>query len=111
MPVTPLENIVLINQNMQVPAAKQTDYQNRVEFQNFIAAVQANEKPATVADIDDLVESEAIDPEKEHQREEAEEETGEKEVETQKRYQNRGRTTTPEELYESLPYHILDIRV
>ncbi len=111
MPVTPLENIVLINQNMQVPAAKQTDHQNRVEFQNLIAAVQANEKPATVTDIDDVADSKAIDPEKEHQREEAEEETGEKEAETQRRYKNRRRTATPEELYESLPYHILDIRV
>jgi len=43
MPITPLEGIVYANQNMQVPAAKQTDYQNRVEFQNVIAAARINE--------------------------------------------------------------------
>ncbi len=111
MPITPLEGIVYANQNMQVPAAKQTDHQNRVEFQNVVAAVRVNEKPATVMDVGDLVETEAIDPEKEHQREEAEEQTREKEQETLKRYEKMRKRATEEELFDSLPYHILDIRV
>jgi hypothetical protein len=111
MPISPLESIMYVNQNMQVPAAKQTDYQNRVDFQNVIAAARVNEKPSTVADVGDLVETEAIDPEKEHQREEAEEQTGEKEEETLNRYKKMQKRVSEEELFESLPYHILDIRV
>jgi hypothetical protein len=111
MPITPLESIMYVNQNMQVAASKQTDYQNRVEFQNFIAAARVNEKPSAIADIDDVMEAEAIDPEKEHQREESEEQTGEKEVEVLKPYKKGRKTTTAEELFDSLPYHILDIRV
>lgn len=111
MPISPLEGIMYVNQNMQVPAAKQTDYQNRVEFQNVIAAARVNDKPATVNDVGDLVETEPIDPEKEHQREEAEEQTGEKEEETLKRYEKMRKRVGEEELFESLPYHILDIRV
>ncbi len=111
MPITPLEGIMYVNQNMQVPASKQTDFQNRVEFQNIIAAARINEKPSAIEDIDDLVETEQIDPEKEHQREEAEEQTGEKEAEILKRYRKIHNNSGVEELFESLPYHILDIRV
>lgn len=111
MPITPLEGIMYANQNMQVPASRQTDHQGRVEFQNIIAAARVNEKPVAIQDVDDLVEAEPIDAEKEHQREGAEEQTGEKEVETLKRYKKMAARTGIEELYESLPYHILDIRV
>jgi len=113
MPITPLDGIMYANQNMQVPASKQTDHQNRVEFQNLVAAVRVNEKPSTVQDVGDLVETEPVDPEKEHQREEAEEESGEKEEEVFKRYEKMRKRAgaTEEELFESLPYHILDIRV
>ncbi len=111
MPITPLEGIVYANQNMQVPAAKQTDYQGRVEFQNVIAAARTNEKPNVIEDPGDIVNADPIDPDKEHQREEAEEQTGEKEVEILKRYKKMQSRHGVEELYESLPYHILDIRV
>jgi len=111
MPITPLEGIVYANQNMQVPAAKQTDYQNRVEFQNVIAAARINEKPMAIGDINDVTETDAIDPDKEHRREEAEEQTGEKEVEVLVRYKKMRSQHGEEELFESLPYHILDIRV
>jgi hypothetical protein len=111
MPITPLEGIIYANQNMQVPASKQTDQQNRVEFQNIVAAARVNEKPSVVQDVGDLVETEPVDPEKEHQREEAEEETGEKEEEILKRYEKMRKRATEEELFDSLPYHILDIRV
>ncbi len=111
MPITPLEGIMYVNQNMQVPAAKQTDHQNRVEFQNIVAAARVNEKPSVVQDVGDLVESEPIDPEKEHQKKEAEEQTGEKEQEVLRRYEKRRKFVGEEELFESLPYHILDIRV
>jgi lysyl-tRNA synthetase class II len=111
MPITPLEGIMYANQNMHVPASKQTDHQNRVEFQNVIAAARINEKPSVIEDVDDLLEKKAIDPEQEHQREEAEEQTGEKEIEVLKRYKKVSPGSNVEELFESLPYHILDIRV
>ncbi|HHD84342.1 MAG TPA: hypothetical protein ENK93_05630 [Campylobacteraceae bacterium] len=114
MPITPLEGIIYANQNMQVPASKQTDYRNRVEFQNIVAAARVNEAPSLVQDVGDLTETEPVDPDKEHQREEAEEETGEKEEETQKRIERLEKIRKragEEELFDSLPYHILDIRV
>ncbi len=111
MPITPIEAITYANQNMQVAASKQTDLQGRVEFQNLVAAARINEKPSGVEGIDDLLETKPIDPQKEHDRETAEEQTGEKEQETLKRYKKIKEQLTEDELFESLPYHILDIRV
>ncbi len=110
MPITPLDAITYANQNMQVAASKQTDYRGRVDFQNVIAAARINEKTNMVEDVDDLIESVEVDPEKEHNRERTEEETGEKEQETLAHYKNIRKKASEDELYESLPYHILDIR-
>ncbi len=110
MPITPLDAITYANQNMQVAASKQTDYRGRVDFQNIIAAARINEKTNMVEDVDDLIESVEVDPEKEHNRERTEEETGEKEQETLAHYKNIRKKASEDELYESLPYHILDIR-
>ncbi len=110
MPITPLDAITYANQNMQVAASKQTDYRGRVDFQNVIAAARINEKTNMVEDVDDLIESVEVDPEKEHNREQTEEETGEKEQETLAHYKNIRKKASEDELYESLPYHILDIR-
>ena len=110
MPITPLDAITYANQNMQVAASKQTDYRGRVDFQNVIAAARINEKTNMVEDVDDLIESVEVDSEKEHNRERTEEETGEKEQETLAHYKNIRKKASEDELYESLPYHILDIR-
>ncbi len=110
MPISSLDAITYANQNMQVAASKQTDYRGRIDFQNVIAAARINEKTNAVTDVDDLLESVEIDPQKEHNRERAEEETGEKEQETLAHYKNIRKRASEDELYESLPYHILDIR-
>ncbi len=110
MAITPLEGIIFANQNMQVAASKQTDHRGRVDFQNLVAAAKVNEKAKTVVGIDELVDSPEIDAEKEHQRERAEEETGEKAAETIIKYEKMRKRVSEDELYDSLPYHILDIR-
>ncbi len=96
---------------MQVAASKQTDIQGRVEFQNIVAAARINEKPTAVEGVDDLVETKPIDSQKEHEKEGAEEQSGEKEEETLRRYKKIKENLEKNELFESLPYHILDIRV
>jgi len=111
MAITPLEGIIFANQNMQVAASKQIDYRGRVDFQNLVAGAKTNEQVKGIAGVDNLVESKKIDAEKEHQREKADEESGAKEQETLKRYENMRRRVSEDELYDSLPYHILDIRV
>ena len=111
MPITPLDAITYANQNMQVAASKQTDYRGRIDFQNIIAAARINEKPNAVEDVEDLIESVEVDPDKEHHRETAEEQTGEKAEETLRKYKNMQKKVSEDELFESLPYHILDIRV
>ncbi len=81
MPINPLENIIYVNQNMQVAASKQLDFQGKVEFQNLIASVITNNKEKEVEDIVDLNEDVKIKEDLEHYRQNSEESLGEKETE------------------------------
>ncbi len=109
MPITPVEAITYANQNMQVPAAKQNDYQNRVEKQNYEALIRATEKELTVDELNAAVEDQKIDEEREHQREEAEQQTGEKEKELKIDLKKKDKKASKEDTNN--PYHILDIKV
>ncbi|OQX73886.1 MAG: hypothetical protein B6D59_04230 [Campylobacteraceae bacterium 4484_4] len=108
MAVTPLGNIILVNQNMHVAAGNQIDYQNRIEFQNVAAAVAANEKQRQIEETRETEEGHKIDPDREHFRERADEETGEKEQETAARYKKKRKEKEEE---SSSTFHILDIKV
>ena len=108
MAVTPLGNIMLVNQNMHVAAANQTDYQNRIEFQNVAAAIAANEKQRQIEETRETEEGHHIDPDREHNREMADEQSGEKEQETEARYKKREEEKRRE---ETSPLHLLDIKV
>ncbi len=109
MPITPLEAITYANQNMQVPASKQTDHQNRIEKQNYEALIRATEKELTVDELNASVEDQKIDEEREHQREEAEEKSGEKERELKIDLKKKDKNSSKEDTNN--PYHILDIKV
>jgi len=84
MPVGPVGAVIYTNQNMNAAAVKQTDFQNRLDMQSTAAMASSNEKGKEVREIRPTEETYKIDPEKEHQKQKSEEESGAKEEETTK---------------------------
>jgi hypothetical protein len=84
MPVGPVGAVIYTNQNMNAAALKQTDFQNRLDMQNVAAISSSNDKSKEVREIRPTEETYKIDPEKEHQKQKSDEESGAKEEETTK---------------------------
>ena len=76
MPVGPVGSVIYANQVMYLQASKQMDHQHSIEMQNVLAAAIVNEKENEVGDVKPAEETYKIDPEKEHQRETHDEESG-----------------------------------
>jgi len=76
MPVGPVGNVIYANQVMHLQAAKQSDYQNNIEMQGVVAASMTKDKENEIEDVRPAEETYKIDPEKEHQRETDDEESG-----------------------------------
>ncbi|WP_297484980.1 hypothetical protein [Sulfurimonas sp.] len=74
MAISPLGNIVLVNQMTPAATAPQNAHTNRVELQNFMAQAAVQEKDEKVLEIREAEESHALDPDREHNREESDEE-------------------------------------
>ena len=89
MPIGPLGSTIYTNQNTTVAATKQAGVQSRAEMQNLMASAIANEKDKIIKELRPTEEAHKIDPEKEHQRQRSEEESGAKEEETTKDTQNK----------------------
>ena len=108
MSITPIGGVIYANQNMQIPASKQIDFQNRVDLQNSAAAQLLNEKEKEVAEVRPTEETYKIDPEKEHEREKNDESTGEKEEEEKlaKKIEKKIKKSS-----ENSSFHHLDIKV
>ncbi len=83
MSISPISGIIYTNQNMQIPAAKQIEYQNKLDLQNVMAAEVLNEKEREVEEVRPTEESYKIDPENEHEKDKQDEQSGEKEEETE----------------------------
>ncbi len=73
MAITPLGGIIYVNQNMHVAASTQNMQFNRYDVQNAAAQAMVNEKQKIVDEVRPPEESHQIDPEREHNRQEAEE--------------------------------------
>ena len=73
MAVTPLTNIIFVNQNMNVAASVQNMQFNRYDVQQAAAQALVNEKEQIIEETRPAEEAEAINPDKEHEREKAEE--------------------------------------
>ncbi|WP_458700384.1 hypothetical protein ACKGJI_11135 [Sulfurospirillum sp. 1307] len=84
MAIGPIGSIIHTNQNMVAAASKQNDFQNRQELQNIAATTLANEKDKEVKEVRPTEETYKIDPEKEHEKQKRDEESGAKEEETTK---------------------------
>ncbi len=109
MPISPIGSIIYANQNMQIAATKQLDFQARVDFQNLVAGALANEKEREIEEPRDVEEDGAINPDKEHNRQEYEETSGEKEEE-EKAVINQAKKAKKNDEDDGLP-HLLDIRI
>jgi hypothetical protein len=66
MAIGPIGAHIYVNQNMQIQASKQTDFQNKLDLQNIQAAAVANEKDKDVQEVRPPEETYKIDPEHEH---------------------------------------------
>ncbi|WP_457596674.1 hypothetical protein [Hydrogenimonas sp.] len=76
MAITPLTNIIFVNQNMNVAASVQNMQFNRYDIQQAAAQALVNEKEQRVEETRPPEESQAIDPDREHEREEAQQREG-----------------------------------
>jgi Zn-finger nucleic acid-binding protein len=72
MAISPLTNIIYINQNMNVAASVQNMEFNRFDIQQMAAQALTNEKEKIVEETRPPEETHAIDPDREHERKEAE---------------------------------------
>jgi len=73
MAISPLGNIVLVNQMTPAATAPQNAHTNRVELQNFMTQVEIQEKDEKVLEIREAEESHEVDPDREQQQQDADE--------------------------------------
>ena len=105
MAISPLGNIVLVNQMTPAATAPQNAHNNRVELQNFMAQALLQEQDKEIQEVRELEESHALDPDRDHNQQEADEEM-------QNMSQKKRTTTTKEEKSsDTSPLHKLDIKV
>jgi len=105
MAISPLGNIVLVNQMTPAATAPQNAHTNRVELQNFMAQAAVQERDEKVLDIREAEESHALDPDRDHQRQEADEQTKSMSKKDKHNQEN------IDEEDEIPPLHKLDIKV
>ena len=74
MAIGPVGNAIFVNQMTANATAVQNAHNNRVEFQNMMAQVAANEKEQEVLEVRPTEENQGVDPDKEHQKNEADQE-------------------------------------
>lgn len=100
--VSPVGSAIFVNQMTPAAASIQNGHNNRVDFQNMIAQTLTNEKDEKVLEVRPTEDNQEVDPDREHQKDEAERET--------KRAKKREREEEEDAPAEELVHH-LDIRV
>jgi len=75
MAIGPVGSAIYVNQMTANATAVQNAHNNRVEFQNMMAQVAANEKEEQVLEVRPTEENQEVDPDREHQKNEADQET------------------------------------
>ena len=76
MAISPIGGMVYANQSIPAVAAKQMDFQTRMEAQNLAAGVAVNENEKEVQAVRPTEETHKIDPEREHEQKKSDQETG-----------------------------------
>lgn len=101
MALGPIGNTIYVNQQTASVSNVQNAHNNRVEFQNVVAQISANEQKEEIKEIRPTEDNKELNPDREHQRQDADEET--------KRSKKRDNTSEDED--EDLDVHKLDIKV
>jgi len=68
-------NAIYVNQQTVTVSDIQNAHNNRIDFQNMIAQASANEKEEKVLEIRPAEDNQGVDPDREHQKNEADQET------------------------------------
>jgi hypothetical protein len=102
MAIGPIGNAIFVNQQTATASSVQNAHNNRVEFQNLAAQAAANDKDKQVIEVRPTEESHEVDPDREHERQQADEET--------KRSEHQDEDEEKDEKYDH-PLHKLDIKV
>jgi len=104
MSISPLGNVVLVNQMTPVATIPQNAHTNRVELQNFMAQAAIQEKEEQILEVREAEESHSLNPDREHYREEADEEM-------QNMSQKKKNHKEDDDTSTTSPLHKLDIKV
>ena len=103
MAIGPVGNAIYVNQQTASVASIQNAHNNRVEFQNVVAQAAAQEKEKEVMEVRPAEENHAVDPDREHEKNEADQETS--------RNKKREKPEEEEMTENEIPLHRLDIKV
>ncbi len=106
MAITPVGGMVYANQNMQAPATKQADFQQRLEAQTSAAMVASNEEKKEIEEVRPTEETYELDPDREHEKEKSDEEAG---AEEEQMYSKNHKREHEED--EEGEHHLLDIKI
>lgn len=104
MAIGAIGNAIFVNQMTANASSIQNAHNNRVDFQNMVAQAAVNEKDEKVLEVRPTEENQAVDPDREHQKNEADQETARSEHEE---HEDEEKETKEEEY----PIHKLDIKV
>ena len=101
MAIGPIGNTIYVNQQIASVASDKNVQLNRFELQALAAQVIMQDQEKEVLEVRPAEENHAVDPDREHTKEQAEQE--------ERRSEDRENASSPEE--EQKPLHILDIKV
>ncbi|MDP2079104.1 MAG: hypothetical protein Q8N01_03170 [Sulfuricurvum sp.] len=101
MAIGPIGNTIYVNQQMASVASDKNAQLNRFELQALAAQVIMQDQEKEVLEVRPTEENHAVDPDREHTKEQAEQE--------ERRSEDHENTSSSEE--EKKPLHILDIKV
>jgi len=107
MAVSPVGGAILVNQMTPAVTSVQGGQYTRFELQNIAAQAAANEKQKEVDELRPTEENHAVDPDREHNRQEADEEMQSSAKKPKK--EPKSEEEAIEESYEGK--HLLDIKV
>ena len=108
MAVGPIGCAVLVNQMTPAVTPVQGGQYTRFELQNIAAQAAVNEKQKEVEELRPTEENHAVDPDREHQRQEADEEMSENPQKSRKHFDSNEEQPSDN---SDEPTHLLDIKV
>ena len=106
MSIGAVGNTIFVNQQTASVASVANSHNNRVDFQNMLAHEKIKDREEKVLEIRPAEQNHEIDPDREHEKNEADQETNRSEM-----YEDEDEETTLELSKVDLNIHQLDIKV